>query len=280
MVARKGKGVGAGRPNKRKTKARRRFDVELGVTGAEVRLPALPALQPGWRLLSGLLVVALLGLLYTVWNSPVYTVEIAEVDGVQRLTPIEINTVMKVAGKSIFEIDPAQLQRDLQEAFPELYDIRVQVGFPSQVRAAVVERQPVLEWRQEGSSIWVDENGVAFPPRGQVDVQAVVEAKTSVNRLSKEFESDEVFLEAELIDAVLMISKDAPGGIPLVYDQEHGLGWKDPKGWQVYFGQSGQDMETKMKVYQALVERLDEKDIIPALISVEYVHAPYYRMDR
>ena len=66
----------------------------------------------------------------------------------------------------------------------------------------------------------------------------------------------------------------------LVYDSVHGLGWNDPKGWEVYFGSEDQDMEMKLTVYQALVDRLENEGIQPAMISVEYVHAPYYRMER
>jgi len=41
-----------------------------------------------------------------------------------------------------------------------------------------------------------------------------------------------------------------------------------------------QDMEMKLSVYQAMVDRLQSEGIQPALISVEYVHAPYYRTER
>ena len=71
-----------------------------------------------------------------------------------------------------------------------------------------------------------------------------------------------------------------PADTMLVYDSEHGLGWNDPNGWEVYFGAEDQDMEMKLSVYQAMVERLQSEGIQPALISVEYVHAPYYRMER
>ncbi len=71
-----------------------------------------------------------------------------------------------------------------------------------------------------------------------------------------------------------------PADTLLVYDSVHGLGWNDPKGWEVYFGSEDQDMEMKLAVYQALVDRLENEGIQPAMISVEYVHAPYYRMER
>jgi hypothetical protein len=58
------------------------------------------------------------------------------------------------------------------------------------------------------------------------------------------------------------------------------LGWNDPNGWEVFFGSQGNDMNQKLAVYKSLVERLQSEGIQPALISVEYIHAPYYRMER
>jgi hypothetical protein len=87
-------------------------------------------------------------------------------------------------------------------------------------------------------------------------------------------------LSPELVSAILELNAKMPADTVLVYDSEHGLGWNDPKGWEVFFGAEDQDMEMKLSVYQALVERLESEGIQPALISVEYVHAPYYRMER
>jgi hypothetical protein len=40
------------------------------------------------------------------------------------------------------------------------------------------------------------------------------------------------------------------------------------------------DVAIKQKVYQTLVQHLLSQDIYPTMISVENVHAPYYRMER
>ena len=69
-----------------------------------------------------------------------------------------------------------------------------------------------------------------------------------------------------------------PEGANLVYDARYGLGWQDPLGWQVYFGHSGDDMQTKLNVYLSMVEHLLNRNIQPAIISVEYPSAPFYRM--
>ena len=31
----------------------------------------------------------------------------------------------------------------------------------------MVERVPVIAWKQDGNEVWVDAQGVAFPPRGE-----------------------------------------------------------------------------------------------------------------
>jgi hypothetical protein len=40
------------------------------------------------------------------------------------------------------------------------------------------------------------------------------------------------------------------------------------------------DLEEKLFVYSAIVEEVQANGITPALINVEHVHAPFYRMER
>jgi hypothetical protein len=110
-----------GRPvqTRKPGKTRRRYDVALDVPGAELRLPALPQVQIGWRLLSGVMTIALLAVLYHVWNSPAYRVDEAEVTGLLRLTSADVNAVLDVADEPIFTLSAAELQKRLVESFPE-----------------------------------------------------------------------------------------------------------------------------------------------------------------
>ena len=279
MMVRAGK-IGFVRPTGKRSKNRRRFDIALGIPGAELHLPAIPTIRIGWRFLSGFLVVVLLGVLYTLWNSFTYRVPFASVTGIQRLTTQEVNTVLNVAGISIFAVEPNRLEAELQEAFPELYNIAIHVHFPSNVVVTVEERQPVLAWQQDGLTLWVDESGVAFPPRGAAAVPVIVEALDSPETVPGEGEGPRIFLSPDLIPAILKVGEGAPPNTSLLYDAKHGLGWQDPQGWQVYLGLDGQDMETKLHVYRALETTLQQSGITPALVNVEQVDAPYYRLDR
>jgi hypothetical protein len=66
----------------------------------------------------------------------------------------------------------------------------------------------------------------------------------------------------------------------LIYSHEHGLGWKDGRGWEVYFGTDIQDIDMKLQVYKAILKEIKKKDVRPIFISVEFVHAPYYRLEQ
>ena len=273
--------------SRRKNKnSRRRFDIALDGQGAEMRLPSVPLVGIGWRLLSALMVGALGFMIYTLWYSPFFRVETIDVTGMVRLTNAEINIVADVIGKSIILVNPADLEQKFQVAFPELVNISVETEFPKKVVVNLVERHPVLAWQQDGQTFWVDERGVAFPPHGEggpgITVQGsdLLTVAPAESEMIEEGEVSLPILPVDLVNAILTISPEAPENTPIVYDSQHGLGWLDPRGWQVYFGSSDEDMALKLKVYLKTSKRLKKAGIRPALISVEHVHAPYYRLER
>jgi cell division protein FtsQ len=288
---------------KRSKPARRRYDVALSTTGAEVRLPSLPRLNLGWRLVSGLLVGLLIFALYTVWNSPMYQVQAAEVDGLRRLTSSEVNAVLGVAGQPVFTVQPVELRRKLKDAFPELMSVSVDVKMPAAVLVTVEERQPVLAWKHGDQVMWVDALGVAFPPRGdgaggpsvlveaesqppsgdsafvlQDEAEAIVEAAAQVEAASTGAATR--FLPPQLVSGILVMSLHAPQETTLRYSQARGLGWHDSRGWEVFFGANTDNLQMKLIVYEAIVNQFSKEGIQPAMVSVEYVHAPYYRLER
>jgi len=278
---------------------KRRIDVPLRVTGAEVRLPALPFAQLGWRGVSLTMVLMMCACLVLMWMAPVFQVSTVEAQGLKRLTVSDLNAVMGTFGKSIFSLNPNLLRENLNQAFPEFSKISVRVNLPARVKVVVTERQPVIAWTQDGVETWVDGEGISFPPRGVPEAPLVqVEGygtQPGINLdalgigpsgltggipLPQTPNNPSLKLSPAQVSSILALGAKMPVDTILVYDSEHGLGWNDPNGWEVFFGPEDQDMEMKLTVYQALVERLKSEGIQPALISVEYVHAPYYRMER
>jgi hypothetical protein len=277
--------------------------------GAEVQFPAIPQLRLSWRLVSLGLTILVGAALYLYSNTPMYTVKGAEISGLQRLTPLEVNTVLGIAGQPIFMVNASSIQQTLETEFPEFSAIETRVSLPASVTISVTERIPVAVWRQDNRTLFVAADGIAFPSRSQeVDpTLPVIEASTNppapaavptVDNILDELYGtgeevsieltptkgaeevvDRNFMKPEMVANLLTIAEHAPKGVPIVFNAEHGLGWTDPGGWQVYFG-ALKDIENKLRVYDALLAHLDQEDTLPKLISVEYVHAPYYQLEQ
>ena len=257
-------------------KARRRYDISLNVPGAEMRLPAIPQVQFGWRMLSSILVVLLGFGLYQLWNAPRFRITDIDVTGLQRLTVSDVNAVLDVIDLPIFSVDGGLLTEQLKAAFPEFSSVSVDTSLPNKVNVVVEERVPILTWKQDGRTLLADANGVVFPVRSELTTfSPIVEALSSPpnpSELELAGEGQKPYLPVEMVSAILSMSAQAPKDTPLLYDAQHGLGWKDPQGWEVYFGDMG-DMGLKLNIYSVMVQKLQSEGITPALVSVEYVHA-------
>ena len=176
---------------------------------------------------------------------------------------------------------------------------------------SVTERIPTITWLENGSVGLVDSEGYKFPARENIpnNTQAIVEASgpppqpiaieldipamdirsTVLNEAEDsedEGESAEIskiigaapFMSDEMVRAIRELAGHAPSDTPLIYDARQGLGWHDPRGWDVYLGNTD-DIDMKLRIYEAIVERLTSEGILPVLINVVYVHAPYYRLE-
>nr|AIA13607.1 Unknown Function [uncultured bacterium] len=152
---------------------------------------------------------------------------------------------------------------------------------PNHVYVTVTERQPVILWQQDNGYTWIDPKGVAFRPRGDatglVSVIGLTTPPAGIALLDDPF-SPLPFMEKELVDAILVLAPNVPGGSTMLFDPTYGLGWNDTRGWQAFFGTSSKDMALKVRVYQSLVDSLISRNKVPEFISVVYPDAPFYRM--
>lgn len=300
---------------------RRVYNVPLNRQGAEMRLPSLPRPRIGWRVLSFLLLAIVAAALYWVWSSPVYTVEAAQIHGLQRLTSGEVNRELALTGQPVFAVDAGEIQKTLREGFPEISSAQVQVELPNTVMITVTERVPSLIWRQNDQAYLVDDQGMIYPTRGEIVESSLPMIEASANppylsrpketgnqeirlvdsflggkehsssRSSEEDRAEEQatdeqttaapagqLMSPEMVSAILQMWDQAPDGAILMYEPAHGFGWQDRRGWMVTFG-SYEDMTFKLQIYRAILEHLKSSGERPALISIEHLQAPYYRLE-
>jgi len=293
--------TGASRPGSRGSqKGRRMYNVSLDASqGTEMRLPALP------RFALSLLAAFLGFALYNLWESPNFRIDAPQIEGLKRLTANQVNTELRFIGEPVFTLDAHTIETNLLTSFPEFSSAKVLIELPNTVTISVTERLPVLIWMQEGASYLVDQNGITFPLRGTSaggsypiieaagdppevvlpDADPLTMRDTTISKITGAMlpqlsPQDQVkpLLLPEMVEAILLISEKAPDGAKLIYDPIHGLGWTDRRGWNVFLG-SNQDVDTKLQVYLAILEKLKADDTRPTIISVEYLHAPYYRLE-
>ncbi|MCW5876658.1 MAG: FtsQ-type POTRA domain-containing protein [Anaerolineales bacterium] len=258
---------------------RRAHYLKLAEDGAQLRLPVLPALSVGARLVSGLLAAACIALLYLMASSSAFIVSEANLQGAQRLDAAAVNRALGVAGASVFAVQPDQLLALLHQQFPELERVSISVGFPAGVTVRVLERQPALAWEQAGLLVWVDAAGVAFTPQEDGESLVHVTALDAPPMMKTDEYGRHQLLRREMVSAIQILSQIAPQGAALIYDPALGFGWNDPGGWKAFFGQDGSDIVQRMAIYRSILAELAERRLTPTLVSVAELHAPYYRMD-
>jgi cell division protein FtsQ len=268
-----------------KKSRRQRYDIAFSMGRADVRTPGIAIPQLGTRLLSSLLCAALIFFIYTVWTSATFKVNGAEISGNQRLGETEINAALRVIGQPIFMAIPAQIAANLLADYPDLSSVNVHVAFPNRIIVNVTERTPLIAWYQDGTMAWIDAQGMAFPPRGQppenlISVVANGDPPPVQVDPAQSASQETPFLDPAMVQVIEILYPYIPGGAPMIYDTQYGLGWQDARGWQIYFGQNSDDIPMKLKVYQAIVDTLTNKGIRPTLISVEYLETPFYSLNQ
>jgi cell division septal protein FtsQ len=262
--------------------ARRRFQLVLPLPTRETRAISIPRPRLGGRLPSFLLVLLLGAALYGAFNLPLLSVTQAQVTGAQLLSPVEINSVLNVAGRPIFLLTPEALETRMRLHYPELISVEVTVELPNLVSVHIVERQPVIRWEQGGGYTWISEDGVAFRPRGDAAgvIPVVALSGPNVEISGGDALTPAPFISTEMVQALKGLAAHVPPNTQILYDPGFGFGWNDPRGWQVQFGTSARDVELKIRVYGSMVNSLTQRGIQPVLIDVTYPTAPYYRINQ
>lgn len=277
-VKRNTQSIATGRPVKKMQ--RNGYDIAFTLGRTDVRAPALILPQFGSRWISAGLTLLLSFILFTMWTASTFTVMAAEVHGNQRLGATDVNAMLGMIGQPIFKAVPAQIEDNLRTAFPDLEYVKVRVGFPNHITVDVIERTPVIIWSQNGSNMMIDASGVAFPQRGDASSLVRVTANGTPEQVPPDPSLsiyDQKFIAPEIVQALTVLAPDVPAGMPMIFDPQYGMGWQDPRGWTVYFGQNTKDIPMKKVVYQAIVDTLTLQGVQPSLISVEYLNAPFYK---
>jgi len=221
-----------------------------------------------WRAVSGLLVLGLSALLYLFLTIDAFFVSSVAIGGEKYIPREEVFRFSDIARRHIFWVDPVEVEARL-ESVPNIADATVLVGWPpDMVQILVVEREPALIWEQ-GVRVWVDVNGIVMMQREdrpgmlRIVVPNAEEPVSVGQRIPK-----------TIVDGALQLRQRYPRVDVLLYDSRKGLGFHEADGWTVWFG-AGDDMETKLLVYRAIVAEITD-EVQPGEINVVDPDRPVY----
>jgi len=281
-----------------RTTVKKKYSFAIDKVGTELIVPGLPILKIGWRLLSGILLVFLSLYLVAFIKMPNFVVQNIETSGLSAYEINDFENILQVNGKFVYEIDPQVLEAKLTETYPEIMGLNVIINFPSQVLITGIQRTPVVEWKNGDTSLWIDKDRNIFPSRGKADTVIMVNSSNDpplsfedsflmdLNSDKKNDEEKDIEqsltnkrVDKLLFDAVVRIGTQMPENFVISYDSRTGIGWNDPRGWYVSFGNDLENLDEKLMVYETVLKEFIAKNIQPSFISVENLHAPYYRME-
>jgi len=257
----------------RTSRSRQHFDTTISMDGRRrLRLPSLRLIRSGARIPALILLGITVWFLVTIYASPDFQVSRPEVSGIENLSPSRIRMIVGVAGRSIFDVDPKEIDA-LLESLPEIKSAQVEVQWPNKVLIQIEERQPVLAWNDAGQTWLLSADGLAFYLRDSIPGMVHVHSLTSVLEVGEPLEPA---IEKEKIKAAYDLSLLLNMDSPLLYDQHYGFGFRDNRGWMAYFGTSG-DMAIKFRIYNEIAENLAREGYPATLVSVADLEGTFYR---
>lgn len=266
-----------------RTQPRRVVYHKMAGKNAEVRLPAMPAIRPGWKLLSGFLAaICLLTILFTSVSAN-FRVSKVTINGLKRLTTLEVESSLDLAQTPVVAVDTTAIARKLSQSYPELSNIKVRLSLPSTISISALERAPFISWSTKDHVFWIDTNGTIFPDRGNATPPLSIQSESlpPLSKMDASGQSSKVEenLDPGILRAILEMSSRMPNQTNLIYSAQDGLGWIDQHGWKVFLGMDFSDLSVKILEYQAIAAALEKQGIQVVMISVERVDAPFFRTE-
>lgn len=224
----------------------------------------------GWRFAS-MGIVTLFGLLlgHVITNDNFF-VDSIELVSTDYVPGDEIYRASGVHGMNVFWINPSDVESRI-ESVPGVKHAVVEFEWPATLYVEVAEKEPIILWKQAGKSVWVDENGKTFPARHHLSwlLPIVVDDATEPLGIDE-------YIPIDVLEGARQLKILRPNIELLHYDIGQGLSYQDGRDWRGYFG-TGNNMGTKLLVYETLVENLMSRDIWPKVVNVVEPGTPFHR---
>lgn len=246
----------------------RRFEAASSVALRRISQPAAPRVALRWARNAALiaLIIAAAAVLWMLIDDRFYIYN-AEVIGAVRVSPEAVFQASDLKGYHVLWAPTAEAESRILAAFPSIESVDVACRLPARCLIAIVERQPMMTWDEEGKLWWIDADGVLFAASEVFSEGWVVSGplpRDADGRLAEDVRA--ALAELWTSGAEVESLRYAPG---------RGLVITDVRGWRVILG-TGTGMAARMRLLETLAAHLEAQRVTPRFIDLRFLEAPYY----
>jgi hypothetical protein len=124
-------------------------------------------------------------------------------------------------------------------------------------------------WEQSGTANWVDLQGRVMQQReDRPDLLRVSADSSMTGQVGGT-------IDQNIVTGAVQLQTLVPNITLLRYHPDKGLGYNDQRGWEAWLG-AGSDMPTRVLIYNAIVNDLLTRGVMPTEVNVNDPNAPFY----
>jgi cell division septal protein FtsQ len=256
--------------------------------GGTQRVPGSAASKQGWKLFNEDVrkgrFFALVGLAFifaaavSFATSPEYVVASVSVEGSKVLSAEQANEIAGVQGLNIFEVDAAAVQQRLAERAALLKGVSVETRLPNHVIIRVQERRPAIVWvLADGTPMLASDDHVVVGHASTLEGYVTVFDRGPMTD-TLQLGAPMPVHKADAADTAQQIYLTLPAATGLQLRQldwapDNGITAITAAGQRIEFG-TGEDLDKKVKVVQALVQQPRQPDRQWSVLDVRSTERP------
>lgn len=208
---------------------------------------------------------------------PMFRFDNISVTGMEKINKDEVIYFTGAKGQPVFTVNPEEVRETLLTLYHDVYDAEVTIGFPAEMKIALTERIPIIEWDFGGSRFWIDKDGLVLNESSSQAEMIHVYADSYPGAPNQEDRNIPAYFSRDVLRSILTMGEIAPKDRPLYFTYKNGFGWDTDEGWRIFFGKTDTDIEEKLRMEKSLTDYFHKNGIEPIFVSLEYKDAPYYR---
>lgn len=207
---------------------------------------------------------------YSLFLSEIFQVKKINISGLEKI-PTELiqlrveqkleNHILFFKTKSIFLVNPAEIEKQLLNIFPQIAEIELSRRFPGTINIFAKERKDEARWCQQEKCFLLDKEGVIFDPIINDIPDVPSEIQSLITIIDKKegtlFSLGEKVMEKDELNEILKIQKNLKEQIKvetkefIVFNDR--LTVKTANGWEIYFDAAG-DVDWQLTKLSAVLE--------------------------